>query len=272
MLPINSMETEIINDRTGRKKNFIILTFILSAFIIYFSIMSMIGPGRKLAQIKSEYGIKPIGNNLPDERIFSDSTYLKLLKEKSFLQSRLAMAGTDSIYLTINLTDSVVNIEISGVVVHKAKISRNSASKMLIKGNENLILSMLSSPFKISNDYSTIKKEPVMIKMAPKDTSEYKPDIMPDTSVTIPVNFILEMTNGTRIYVYQEENEKFFSRIKLSFFDIKERLRDTWGSLRSLALFKVPEYHPFIKIWLSRSDAKIIYRAIPKHGQVGIYR
>jgi len=34
-----------------------------------------------------------------------------------------------------------------------------------------------------------------MIKMAPKDTSEYKPDIMPDTSITEPVNYILEM-NG----------------------------------------------------------------------------
>ena len=44
--------------------------------------------------------------------------------------------------------------------------------------------------------------------MAPKDTSEYKPDIMPDTSITEPVNYILEMTNGTRIYVYQEEDEK----------------------------------------------------------------
>jgi len=77
---------------------------------------------------------------------------------------------------------------------------------------------MLSTPFTILHAYATIKKDPVMIKMAPKDTSEYKPDVMPDTSITEPVNYILEMNRGIRIYVYQEENMKFSDRInQLSF-------------------------------------------------------
>ena len=66
----------------------------------------------------------------------------------------------------------------------------------LRKCDENLLLTMLSTPFTIENSIATIKKEPVMIKMAPKDTSEYKPDIIPDTSLTEPVNYILEMTDG----------------------------------------------------------------------------
>lgn len=266
------MNTTETNNTYSRKKSLIILTWVLSIFIIYYLIMNMLGPVRKLSQIKSEFGISYSEDNMPDKRILTDSAYLKLLKEKSYLQSRLAMAETDSIYLTINLTDSIVNIEISGVDVHEAKISRRKASKMLLKGNENLILSMFASPFTISKEYSTIRKEPVMIKMAPRDTSEFKPDIMPDTSITVPVNFILEMTNGTRIYIYQEEKEKFFSMIKLSLFGVKDKIRNTWSSLKSLALLKVPEYHPFIKIWLPRSDAKIIYRALPRQGQVGIYR
>ncbi|MBE3086831.1 MAG: hypothetical protein IMZ64_11515 [Bacteroidetes bacterium] len=266
------METEIINNTSGIKKTFIVLIIIFSAFIIYYAIMSMMSPARKLSAINNEFSVKPAENTLVDERIFSDSAYLKLLKEKAFLQSRIVMAETDSIYLTINLTDSTANIEISGVVVHKAKMSSVQTSKILIKGDENIILSMLSSPFTISNTYATIRKEPVLIKMAPKDTSEYKPDIMPDTSITEPVNYILEMTNGTRIYVYQEEKEKFSDRMNLFIFNIKDRLRDTRSSLKSVALFKVPEYHPFIKMRLPRADAKIIYRAIPRYGQVGIYR
>ena len=118
------------------------------------------------------------------------------------------MAQTDSIYLTINLADSSMNLEISGVVVHSAKMRSFKASRYSHNGNENIVYSMLSTPLTIASDLATIRKEPVMIKMAPKDTSEYKPDIMPDTSITEPVNYILEMTNGTRIYVYQEENEK----------------------------------------------------------------
>jgi hypothetical protein len=266
------METEIINNTSGIKKTFIVLIIIFSAFIMYYTIMSMMSPARKLSAINNEFRVKPAENTLVDDRIFSDSAYLKLLKEKAFLQSRIVMAETDSIYLTINLTDSTANIEISGVVVHKAKMSSVRTSKILIKGDENIILSMLSSPFTISNSYSTIRKEPLIIKIAPKDTSEYKPDIMPDTSITEPVNYILEITNGTRIYVYQEEKEKFSDRMDLFIFNMKYRLRDTWSSLRSVALLKVPEYHPFIKLRIPRADAKIIYRAIPRYGQIGIYK
>jgi hypothetical protein len=82
----------------------------------------------------------------------------------------------------------------------------------------------------------------------------------------------MEMTNGTRIYVYQEEKEKFNDRITLFRFDIIDRLRDTWSSIKRVVLFKVPEYHPFIKMKIPRADAKIIYRAIPRNGQVGIYK
>ena len=131
---------------------------------------------RKYEAIKNEFAAKPIGNTVVDERIFSDSAYLRLLKEKAFLQSRIAMAETDSIYLTINFADSTANVEISGVVVHTSKMNSMQISKILRKGDDNIILSMLASHLTISDSYSTIKKEPVMIKMAPKeDTSVYKP-------------------------------------------------------------------------------------------------
>ena len=233
--------------------------------------MAMISPTRKLEEIKMKPELKLLIKMNSDQRILTDSVYLKLLKEKAFLQSKILMAETDSIYLTLNLADSSANIEISGVVVHKSKMKNVKISKILSNGNENAVLTMLSTPFTISNAFATIKKEPVMIKMAPKDTSEYKPDVMPDTSITEPVNYILEMKGGIRIYIYQEENVKFNDRISHLTFDIKDRIRDTWSALKNLAVFKVPEYHPFIKIRLPRTDAKIIYRAIPKNGQIAVF-
>ncbi len=265
------METEITNKPSRQKVTFIVLISIISVFIIYYSIMSMTSPVRKLEEIKNKFGSKSAENNEVDQRILMDSTYLKLLKEKAFLQSRVLMAETDSIYLTINLADSTANLEICGVVVHKAKMNSVKTSQILVKGNENTILSMLASPFTISHAFATIKKEPLMIKMAPKDTSEYKPDIMPDTSITEPVNYILEMKGGIRIYVYQEENVKFNDRMSHLSFDIKDKLRDTWSALKNVAVLKVPEYHPFIKLRLPRTDAKIIFRAIPKNGQIAVY-
>jgi len=232
----------------------------------------MLSPGRKYAAIRNEFGIDTTENSRKGNPIFTDSTYLKLLKEKAFLQSRIIMAETDSIYLTLNLSDSTVNLEISGVSVHQTKFSEMEASKIFLRGDENLILSLMASPFTVSKAWATIKKEPVMVKMAPKDTSEYKPDIVPDTSLTEPVNYILEMSDGTRIYVCQEENEKPEDRKSQFRFDLRYRMRDAWSSMKSIVRFRIPEYHLFIKIYLPRADAKIIYRAIPKNGQVGLYR
>lgn len=229
-------------------------------------------PGRTLARISNEYILKQDEKTRIDEKIFSDSAYLKKLKEKAFLQSRIALAESDSIYLTINLTDSTANLEIYGVVVHAAKITNLKMSSILSKGNEYIISSLLSSPFTIAESISTIKKDPLMLKMAPKDTSEYKPDIMPDTTITEPVNYILEMTNGTRIFVYQEENSKPGESMNQFSFDLKDKLRNTISSLKSVAVFKVPEYHPYIKLSIPRADAKIIYRAIPRNGQIAIFR
>jgi hypothetical protein len=265
------METEQNNNAPGRKRTFMVLGIIISIFIVYYSIMNIMGPARKLTAITEEFGVKHDQKMAIDEGIYSDSAYLALLREKAWLQSKTVMAETDSIYLTINLEDSTANIEISGVVVHKSKISRIAASKILKKGNKNAVFTMLSTPLTIASSFATLKKEPVMIKMAPKDTSEYKPDIIPDTSITEPVNYILNLKDGIRIYVYQEEHAKAGDMMNQLLFDIKERLRDTWRELKSIIRLKVPEYHPFIKLRLPRDDAKIIYRAIPKNGQIAVY-
>jgi hypothetical protein len=249
----------------------IILISIILLLAIYYSVMSVLSPRQKLAEIRQEFSAKPAEKNDIAQKILVDEDYLKLMKQKAFLQSRVVMAESDSIYLTLNLADSTANLEISGVIVHKAKMSSVKISSILSGANDNSVLSMLSAPLTISSAVATIKKEPVMVKIAPKDTSEYKPDIVPDTSLTDHVNYILEMDRGIRIYVYQEETARFSDKIDQFLFDFKDRLRDTWSALKSVAVLKVPEYHPYIRIKLPSADAKIIYRAIPKKGQIAVF-
>jgi hypothetical protein len=259
-----------IKKEPRRHVTLIVLLGIIFVLIVYYSVMSMLSPVRKLEEIRKEFRAKSSEKNEVGQKILSDAEYLKLLKQKAFLQSTIVMAESDSIYLTLNLEDSTANVEISGVVVHRARMRSVKASQILLR-NESSVLSMLSAPFTISHAIASIKKEPVMIKMAPKDTSEYKPDIMPDTSIAEPVNYILEMNRGIRIYVYQEEHAKLADRISQFEFDLKDRLRDTWSSLKRVAVFKVPEYHLFIKMRLPRTDAKIIYRSLPKSGQIAVF-
>jgi hypothetical protein len=263
---------ELINEQPGKNRNLIILIILSSVFIIYYSIMALLSPEKKLKEITNEFALKKDTKIKVDERIFSDSAYLKLLKEKAYLQSRISMAETDSVYLTINLADSSVNLEISGVVVHKTKVKKIKLSKIFAKGNEYIISTMLSSPFTIADDISSIKKEPLLIKMAPKDTSEYQPDVIPDTADFEPVNYMLEMHNGVRIFFYQEERSMKGDGSHFFWFDLHYRLHNVLSSLKRIMLLKVPEYHPYIKLRLPRADAKNIYRAIPVHGQVAVYR
>jgi hypothetical protein len=249
----------------------IVLISIVSAFLVYYSVMSVLSPGRKLEELRTRYMAKSSVKSNIDKKILLDSAYLKLLTKKAFLQSRIAMAGTDSCYIALNMSDSSANLEICGVIVQKAKMSSIKTSKILSASNENAILSLLSAPFTIKSSIASIKKEPVMFQMAPKDTSEYKPDIMPDTTIAEPVNYILETDQGVRIFVYQEERVKAEDRLSQFKFDLNYRLKDTWSALKRVAVFKVPEYHPFIKIKLPRTDAKNIYRAVPKNGQIALF-
>ena len=59
---------------------------------------------------------------------------MAMLKEKAFLQARISMAETDSVYMTLNLADSTANLEISGVAVHSARISGIKISGILRVG------------------------------------------------------------------------------------------------------------------------------------------
>jgi hypothetical protein len=263
---------EEVKQRPGKvKKAVYSIAAFLILFLIYYSVMAIISPSVKISAINREFGYVPPEKDAIDERLFSDSAFIQLNRNKAFVQARITMAETDSICLALNLSDSTAILEINGVVVHMAKLSYISLSKVLINANEYAVSNMLSSPFIVSTDYSTIRKEPVMIKIAPKDTSEYKPDILPDTARIEAVNYMMEMENGIRLYVYQQ-NDDDGGGLRKYFFDVNGRFKNIAAIFRKIIVFKVPEHHPAIRIKMERADARIIYRAMPRHGQVALYR
>jgi hypothetical protein len=267
------MGTEIETQRKPflNKLVLIIPGSLLLLFMILYAIMSLLSPVRKIEDIKNEFGYTKPENLKTDIRIFSDSAYLSLNRKKMFYQAQVIMAETDSICLALNLPDSIATLEISGVIVHKAKISEIAISKVFRRADEYSVSAMLAIPFTIANDFATIKKEPLMLKVAPKDTSEFKPDILPDTTNSQAVNVLFEMENGVRLYLYQNVDKNEGGGFSLSMFDLNDRLRNIGDNIKSIIRLRIPEYHPSIKIRLNKADAKIIYRALPKHGQLAVY-
>lgn len=257
---------------TRRKITVIVVGSFIVLFLVYYSIMLAASPTKKLNELEAKFGLTEIEKDKIDPRFYSDSAFLRFCKEKTFFQSRILMAESDSLYITFNLTDSTANLELCGVQLHKAKMKDLKISKILTCVDNYGIYSLLSSPMTIVSDISTIKKEPVLIKMAPKDTSEFVPDIVPDTSDVEPVNYILHMDNGIKIFVYQIDDTITTDKHKLFFFDLNDRLRNAMSSLKSVVSFKVPDYHPFIKIRLPKADAKILYRSVPRNGQIAVFR
>lgn len=262
---------------TQKKPGYLFLVLIIViiaviAFVAYYSIMEMRSPSKKMSEISDEFGFAKYEKRKLPKDITSDSTFLSLLKEETYLQSRVAMAETDSVYLTINLSKMTINIEISGVAVHSTIINEIEVSKLITDGDEFAITSLLSAPLTIISDTSSIAKIPIIMKVAPKDTSEFKPDAIPDTAFYEPVNYIFETDRGIKIFVYQSEEIKQGDSKDRFIFDLRHRLINTKASMKDIIKFKVPDYQPFIKIKIPSADAKIIYRAIPRHGQIAIYR
>ena len=257
----------------GRKKSWpFILASVLILLVLYYSIMAIISTSRKVSAINEEFGFKQPENGSIGNRLFSDSAYVKLNRERAFYQSRNLMAETDSICLLLNLADSFAILEINGVTVHKARLTSLKISSVLYRADEYAVSSMLSVPFTVMENHSTIAKEPLMLKVAPKDTSEYKPDILPDTTNTAAVNYMMEMDNGFRVYIYQETGDDIGGALNRFIFDTSNRFENIWAIIKNIARLKVPEYHPGIRLRMKKTDARIIYRALPVHGQIAVYR
>ncbi len=197
-----------------------------------------------------------------------DSVTLTLLKDRAYYSAQFEASKSDSICLIVNIPDSTVALYLKGVMVHSAKLEHFKISPLFKAINPAISNYAKSLPFKGMGQISTIRKMPLMVKIAPRDTSEYTPDVVPDTTDLEPVNFIIELKPNVQLYFYESNSSQSsdgFSHFK---FDLKERIRTLKQDFKRISKFNYPVYKPYIRIRINKRDAKIIYRALPNKGQV----
>jgi hypothetical protein len=194
--------------------------------------------------------------------------YIDLIREKAYLGAQVKLADEDSIGLIINMRDSVIQLLIKGLPIRSVKMGEFDISPFFQRANQEAIYSMLSTPLKITEMQATFRKDPVNVKIAPKDTSEAVVDEKPDTTDFEAVFFTLNTEQNIRLYFEQQEDTVSADRRARFFFDLKDKAKNAKATMKSVAKFNTPPYVPYIKIWIPKAEAKIVYRAIPREGLI----
>ena len=270
MNKLKSDEQEFRKKRSVGKRLTAYLFLFIAILIIgacgYIGYLAYLSPVEKLQILNETYNPKPHPEGSIDYRI--DNELFRIKKEEAFTSSKVKMLSSDSIYLSVNLKDSEISIEIQGVAMLRVKISKITQSGIFDAMDGTALIHQFSSPFKIDSTIATIQKDPFILKIAPQDTIEAQADVsIPDTVRSEPVFFTAYLDKGILLQVGQSEDDEARSAFK---YLMKKRLERTLTFLKTAMTFTVPEYQPYISIEIPAKDARAIYRAIPVRSLVSI--
>ncbi len=248
---------------SGLKIFVIIFCVILLAFTAVYTYLSVgaVRDRMKLSQTQTE-GAAPVSPSLID-----------LMKEKAWVESRLKMASGDSIGLTIDLEEHLLQLELKGVVVMSTKIRDYATSGFFKRMDGNVYFTMFGSPLTILSFESTIEKNPLKVVMAPKTAEEAEAavavkDSLPKENVfwTVKLDREFELNiQGIDSISEAQENYKLGKG-----FEFKRDLKNIFNSFKHIVQFKKPTYTPEILIAIPENEAKAILRALPRNASVTI--
>jgi len=246
----------------------IIAGSLIALFILYYLVMAISAVNRTVNEFDNAYFASLEQKEGDTINLCAIPGYIDMIRDKAFLGSQVKLAESDSIGLLINVRDSVIQLLIKGLPVRTVPIDEYDISPFFQRANQEAIYSMLSMPLTITGMQATFMKDPVSVKIAPKDTSQTVESVKPDTTDFEAVFFTLETDRNIRFFFEQQEDTVSADRRARFFFDLKDRTRSATTTLKSVIRLKTPPYVPYIKIWIPKAEAKIIYRAIPREGLI----
>jgi hypothetical protein len=242
----------------------IIPSLIIIILVIYTVIFSL-SVQKKTAEWQSVAGEKPVS-------VVSSAEKWNLTKDRTFLTARLALASNDSIGLTLNIRDSLVQLETKGVVLKQVHFEEAEISRFFKSFNPGNYSKVFSKPFKITDMGGTIVKEPITVKKAPKDSIEAAQNAtkMDTAKVEEFVEWHIELNKAFIISLVQSDRKigninwpTWEYRLRRHYHTLKTTIQD-------LVLLKRPAYYPEITIFIPKNEAKSFYRGLSTKGGVVI--
>lgn len=245
---------------------FILLVLSIPAFLIIYGIVLPV-KNYKPSPTTSASSTDTISSwniSLSNDQVTTVENIIRKENEKAFQQARLSLAEKDSIYVILDVPKNLLSLEIKGVTVKKANvINLEISNRFSLISHENL-LPWLSQPFTLERDLSTIPKDPIVVKQAPKDTIEAakmsnKPAPPDSTNVFYTLyfdrNLVIEVEQAEPLEVGATEKVVTYHKIKR-----KESTRSVFQLLQNPQQKDQPM---LVKLIISEPEARAIYRAVP---------
>ncbi len=189
----------------------------------------------------------------------------ELRKMERLLASRVALANEDSMYLVLDLINQNAILEMKGVALHECKIVDYKISNSIRMYHTEKLLNWIAQPFGMERATATFPKIIFNEKIAPKDTIEAaKAEVVPTAPVQPDVFLVMDFERNLRLVVDQVEKPEKEGEKTISDLKWKYKKTEITRSLNSLIRFNREPAMPQINIVLPKTDAIIIYRALPQ--------
>ena len=267
------------------KLAFWLITCILSIFVIYILVISIVMPVMTKTAlpkvvinapvVKEKSGKGKTENPNPKEEPIPDSLVAKsskdglkdifeLRKKENWLQSRFELASEDSMYLVLDLTHNSAVIEMKGIVLHECKVIKSEVSNSITMFQNETLLNWMAEPFTVKRVDSTIPKISFIEKIAPKDTIEAnKVEVEPKMPELEDVFIVMDFDRNLRLVIQQNEKPTEKGQKVISDLRWKYQLAEIRRTVQSLTKFNRQPSMPQITIILPKSDATILYKSLP---------
>ncbi|MEL7585963.1 MAG: hypothetical protein AAGU19_04555 [Prolixibacteraceae bacterium] len=242
------------------RRFFVAGVIILAVIALQYTFLSVSAVRKRMKAINSEIDVKL----LTPADVGKDTAWLRLYKEKDWLETRFQIARTDSISLSVNLSDSTMQIELKGVVLKKTKILDFEVDRFLYRLTPGAYHHLLGKQARADTVIASIPRQPLIIKKAPKDTTEVEDGTATiDTTKLEIVHWVLNLDNQMVVKIEGVDpgvRSDWWAGHRFWMF---QNLKQTAKDLSRTVLFKMPEYQPEIRLIIPEADAKALYRALP---------
>ncbi|HAH23249.1 MAG TPA: hypothetical protein DCL77_05750 [Prolixibacteraceae bacterium] len=245
---------------TGIKTFLILFSLLILGFTGVYTYLNVgaVRDRMKSAQAKTE-GATPMSPSL-----------IGLQKEKAWYESRLKMANSDSIGLSIDLENHLLQLELKGVVVLSSKIVDYSTSGFFKRMDGNVYFSMFGTPLTIQKYESSIEKNAFKVVQAPKSVEEAEAAKTKKDSLHHEVFWTVKLDRDFELNIQGIDSVTAAqSKYQLGKgFEFKRDLNNIANSFQHILKFQKPVYTPEILISIPANEAKAILNALPRKALV----